>query len=344
MSFPKTMQALAYNKTGDVDVLEKMEVPFPEHKPGTIIVKIHWIGINSIDTYLRKGLYPISSFPHINGLEASGRIAALPTDEATLNDPEYKKRNFKVGDKVAVYSMESHAEYATVVWLKTFPVPESISLDVACAASLQGLTTVTHMTDAYNVQKGDTILIHTVAGHLGLLYTQYAKSRGATVIGTTSSEEKAALAKSFGADHVILYTKENTVDRVLEITKGEGVHAVFDGVGKDTFMNNFKLARRKATLIAVGNASGPVEPIAPLLLAQKNLKLVRPSMANYIVTSEETEFHLGELNRVLLNGSVKVRIEGVYPFTTDGARQSQIDLTTRGGKVAGKLLIKVVDE
>lgn len=152
------------------------------------------------------------------------------------------------------------------------------------------------MNESYNVQKGDIILVHTVAGGLGLLFTAYAKSRGATIIGTTSTPEKAEIAKSYGADHVILYTKENTVQRVLEITSGQGVHAVFDGVGKDTyvyivmlasdtsptllryysFMANFDLVRRKGTLVNVGNASGAVEPIAPLKLSPKNLKLVRP--------------------------------------------------------------------
>lgn len=146
-----------------------------------------------------------------------------------------------------------HADYAVNSWNSTFPVPDDVGLDVAAAALLQGqpssscadflltkpslsigLTAITHMTEAYEVKKGDTILIHTIAGGLGLLYTAYAKLRGATVIGTTSTPEKAEIAKSYGADHVILYTKENTVQRVLEITKGEGVHAVFDGVGKDT--------------------------------------------------------------------------------------------------------------
>ena len=156
------------------------------------------------------------------------------------------------------------------------------------------------MTEAYDVKKGDIILVHTVAGGLGLLFTAYAKLRGATVIGTTSTPEKAEIAKSYGADHVILYTKENTAARVLEITNGEGVHAVFDGVGKDTyvfhsrrmvqgmllftdgscdhvsFLANFDVLRRKGTLVCVGNASGPPEAISPLKLAPKNLKLVRP--------------------------------------------------------------------
>lgn len=149
------------------------------------------------------------------------------------------------------------------------------------------------MTESYSVQKGDIILVHTVAGGLGLAFAAYAKSRGATVIGTTSTPEKAELAKSYGADHVILYTKENTVQRVLEITNGEGVHAVFDGVGKDTyvlqsmylkctdsscrFLANFDLLRRKGTLVAVGNASGAPDPVSPLKLAPKNLKLLRPT-------------------------------------------------------------------
>ena len=152
------------------------------------------------------------------------------------------------------------------------------------------------MTEAYDVKKGDIIFIHTVAGGLGLLFTAYAKSRGATVIGTTSTPEKAEIAKSYGADHVILYTKENTVERVKEITNGEGVHAVFDGVGKDTyvqmlvsahlfvtfistlyrFLADFDLLRRKGTLVALGNASGPPDPVSPLKLSAKNLKLLRP--------------------------------------------------------------------
>ena len=145
-----------------------------------------------------------------------------------------------------------------------------------------GLTALTLATEAYNVKSGDTILIHTVAGGLGLLFTALAKHRGATVIGTTSTPEKAAIAKSYGADHVILYTKEDTVKRVLEITGGEGVDAVFDGVGKDTFLANFDLLKRKGTLVAVGNASGPPDPISPLKLSPKNIKLVRPRYTHFL--------------------------------------------------------------
>jgi len=168
------------------------------------------------------------------GSEAAGTIVGLPTDQTVLNDPEYKKRTLEKGGKVAVSHLGSLAEYMVVPWTAVFPIPTGVTALTAAAGLLQGLTTTSFMEEAYNVQKGDIILIHTVAGGLGLLMCQLAKSRGATVIGTTSTKEKAALATGHGADHVILYTEEDTVKRVLEITNGEGVHAVFDGVGKDT--------------------------------------------------------------------------------------------------------------
>lgn len=168
------------------------------------------------------------------GQEASGTIIGLPTDPTVLNDPEYKKREFEIGGKVAVKAMGVFAEYVAVPWKLVFSVPSAVSISTAAAGLLQGFTALTFMEEAYNVQKGDIILIHTIAGGLGQLMCQLAKSRGAIVIGTTSTKAKAALAIGLGANHVILYTEEDVVKRVLEITSGEGVHAVFDGVGKDT--------------------------------------------------------------------------------------------------------------
>jgi len=344
MSFPSTIQALGFHQTGGIDVMEKLTTPFPKPEPDQIVVKVQWAGVNSIDTYFRKGLYKLEKLPQISGFEAAGILAALPTDESVLNDPQYQKRGYKVGARVAVYSLGSHAEYASVIWHKVAVLPDAISTQLAAASLLMGLTAITHMTEAYDVQKGDTVLIYTVAGGLGLLYTQYAKARGATVIGVTSSSDKAELAKSYGADHVILYTSENIIDRVLEITKGVGVEAAFDTVGKDTFLGNLKLLKRKATLVSVGNSSGPAPPIAPLQLVEKNLKLVRPSMANYIVTPEESYHYTELLWKELAGGHFKIPIFQTYPFSTEGVRQAQTDLTTPGGKVVGKLLIKIADE
>jgi NADPH2:quinone reductase len=199
-------------------------------------------------------LYPLKEFPAIIGTEMSGTILALPTDPAVLEDPEFKKRGFAVGAKVAAVGVlllhasinnghrnqggggvfGLHADYVSMSWKGVHMLPPSVSTQIGAAALLQGLTALTFIEEAHKVQKGETILVHTVAGGLGLLFAQLIKARGATVIGTTSTQEKAELAKANGADHVILYKDEDTVQRVLELTNGVGVDAVFDGVGKDT--------------------------------------------------------------------------------------------------------------
>ncbi|KAI0354627.1 NAD-P-binding protein [Trametes cingulata] len=341
MSLPETVEAIAIDRTGDIDVLEKKKVPFPPHSPRNVVIQVAYGGVNFIDTYYRKGLYPIKSFPQILGMEASGTVVSLPTDPAVLQDEEYKKRGLKVGSKVAVNFLGVHAEFASVPWAKVFPLPENVSLLTAAAATLQGLTAVTFLEEAYKVKPGDVVLIYTVAGGLGLLMAQLAKHAGATVIGTTSTEEKAAVARAHGADHVIVYTKENVVDRVLELTNGEGVHVVYDGVGKDTFLDNFKLTRRKGTIVSVGNASGAVEPIAPLKLVEKNLALLRPTMTNYIYTPEEARYYGEKLFGYISSGVLKINIHKQYPFTTEGAREAQRDLTTKAGSTIGKLVYTI---
>ncbi|PSS36822.1 hypothetical protein PHLCEN_2v1366 [Hermanssonia centrifuga] len=361
MSFPSTIQAVTIPKTGGLEVIEKTSLPFPQQKPDEVIVKIVYGGVNTIDTYFRKGLYPVKSFPQVVGVEASGIIVALPTDEIILNDKWYQLRKYKIGGKVAVNGLGAFAEYVSYPWKSVFPMPDELSLEVAAGTLSHALTVVTTMTESYDVKKDDIIFIHTVAGGLGLLFTAYAKSRGATVIGTTSTPEKAELAKSYGADHVILYTQEDTVKRTLEITNGEGVHAVFDGVGKDTFLADFDILRRKGTLVAIGNASGPPGPISPLKLSAKNLKLLRPrqalistsliarvpnrlfSMGNYITTPEEAHHYSQEVSNALKSGLFKIRICSVYPFTAEGVQEAQREITTPGGKLAGKILIKIAD-
>lgn len=198
-------------------------------------------------------------------------------------------------------SLGTHATYISIPWKDAYPVPASISTRTAAASLLQGLTAYTFFEEAYPVKAGDTILVHTIAGGMGLLFAQLSRARGVTVIGTTSNKEKAELGKQNGATHVILYREEDTVQRVLELTNGEGVDAVFDGVGKDTYVsdvcsssfaydrfrddrfdNNFKLIRRKGTIVSYGNASGPVPPFAPIKLVEKNLKLLRPTSVSAV--------------------------------------------------------------
>ncbi|KAH9835222.1 NAD-P-binding protein [Rhodofomes roseus] len=342
MSFPSHIKAVGIHKTGDFDVIENLTLPFPENAPGNVLM--HYGGVNFIDTYFRKGLYKIDQFPYVLGTEGAGTVAALPSDPSVVNDEEFKKRGLKVGSKVAAYAgnVGTFAEYASIPWTKVFPVPESVSLQTAAGLFVQGLTALTFITESYNVQRGDYILVHTIAGGLGLQFAQLLKERGAIVIGTTSTKEKAELAKSYGADHVILYKDENVVERVLEITKGEGVHAVFDGVGKDTFEDNFKMLRRKGTLVSVGNASGAVPPFPPLKLVEKNLKLLRPTMGNYVYTAEEGRFYSSELFRFSSEGKLKVQVHKEYSLTSEGVQQAQKDLT--GGQTVGKLLVKIADE
>ncbi|KAH8110683.1 NAD-binding protein [Phellopilus nigrolimitatus] len=339
MSFPPTTKAIVAPKNGDIDVLELADLPFPQQQPNEILVKVKYGGVNFIDTYIRAGLYPAKSFPIRLGMEGSGVIVGLPKDQNVLSDEQYKKRGFAEGSRVAVKYVGSFAEYVSVPWSDVYSLPASVSFQQGLP--IQGLTALTFMTEAHNVQRGETVLIHTVAGGLGLIFAQIAKARGATVIGTTSSAEKAALAKAHGADHVILYPVENTVERVLALTNGEGVHAVFDGVGKDTFDNNFLLIRRKGSIVSVGNASGAVPPFPPLKLTGKNIKLTRPSALNYIVTPEESYHYTTELYKLIENGTVKIKIHNEYPFTAEGAKQAQRDIT--GRSTTGKLVVKISD-
>ncbi|KAJ3575232.1 hypothetical protein NP233_g1222 [Leucocoprinus birnbaumii] len=279
-----------------------------------------------------SGLYPLKDFPAIIGKETAGTIVALPTDPAVLENPTFKKNGFVVGKKVAADFNGSHAEYIAVPWKVVYPLPNGVSTRDGAAGMLQGLTAVSFVEEAYKVKKGDVILVHTIAGGLGLLFAQLGRHAGATVIGTTSTAEKAKIAKAHGADHVILYTQEDTVKRVLELTNGEGVDAIFDGVGKTTFDDDFKMIKRKGTLVSVGNASGAVEPFSILRLVEKNVKLLRPTMSNYVYTPEEAHYYGQKLWRLVEEGVLKLNIFKEYPFTAEGVQQAQRDLT--GGKTS----------
>ncbi|KAL0565498.1 NADPH:quinone reductase [Marasmius crinis-equi] len=343
-NLPETVEAIGIQKTGGYEVIEKVTLPFPKVEPGHLVVKasfVEYLGINFIDTYYRQGLYPFKEFPAVLGKETSGTIVALPTDAEVLKDPDFVRQKFAVGGKVACDYLGTHQTYISVPWTRAYPITNGVSTLDAAAGILQTLTAVSFFEEAYKVSKGDIILIHTVAGGLGLLMAQLAKHIGATVIGTTSTKEKAELAKKHGADHVILYKDEDTVQRVLEITNGEGVHAVFDGVGKDTFDSNFKMLRRKGTLVSVGNASGAVPPFPPIKLIEKNLKLLRPTMTHYTVTPDEVHYYGNKSFELIGNGVLKINIYKEYPFTAEGVQQAQKDLV--GGKTTGKLVVKVQD-
>jgi len=340
MSYPAKIKAVGINETGGIEVIQNLEVPFPEVKSTDLLIKIEWAGVNFIDTYDRSGLYP-APLPISIAREASGVILELPSDRSILESSDFKSRGFKKGGHVALISSGSLQEYVAVDWNTTvYAVPDIISTRIAAAALLQGLTALGQVTESYNIQKGDTVFVHTVAGGVGMLLAQMAKARGATVIGTTSTPEKAALAKAHGADHVILYKKENTVERVLELTDGKGVNVIYDGVGKMTFDDDFKMIKRKGTIVTFGNASGPVEPVNLFKLV-KNVKLIRPSLFNYQVTLEERNSYGAELWKLVSSGALRINAHTEYPFTAEGVRKAHTDLTL--GTTTGKLVIKVTD-
>ncbi|KAG8969737.1 hypothetical protein FRC03_001082 [Tulasnella sp. 419] len=337
-SFPSTIKAIGVLEQGDLEKIQLLDAPFPTPKSDELIIKVEYAGVNYIDTYHRSGLYPAPSFPFHLGQEPAGTIVALPTSEEVLNDPEYKLRSFQIGDRVAAYHGGAYAEYVAVNWIKTFKLPDGIETKLG-AAILQGLTALTFATEAHEIKKGEYILIYAAAGGVGSILTQIAVQKGATVIATVSSESKAQIVRGYGAHHVLISTQQNVADEVLRITGGEGVHGIFDGIGKDTFEDDLKIARRKGTIVSLGNASGAVPPFAPLRLAAKNLKLLRPTLTNYIYTGEESRRYGAEFFELLSKGSVKVTIFKEYPFTAEGVKQSQIDITSRG--TVGKLLVKV---
>lgn len=342
MPLPTTVEALIIEKTGDLEVIQKSTIPFPKPEPGSIVIKVGYLGVNFIDIYYRTGLYKYKDFPAVLGKEVSGTIIALPTDKRVLEDETYKRNDFVIGGKVASDFLGAHATYISVPWKCVYPVPPSVPIRTAAASLIQGLTCVSFFDEAYPVKAGDTILVHTVAGGLGLLFAQLGRARGATVIGTTSTKEKVELAKANGAAHVILYKEEDTVKKVLEITNGEGVDAVFDGVGKDTFDKNFELIKRKGTIVSLGNTTGAVPPFPPIKLAEKNVKLLRPSLTNYTYTAEEA-YHYGQkLFKLIANGTLNISIHKEYPFSADGAKEAHKDLM--GGKTVGKLMIKIGED
>ncbi|TCD68763.1 hypothetical protein EIP91_009909 [Steccherinum ochraceum] len=341
MSYPQTIRAIGLTESGDFDVIKKIELPFPRPTPEQIVIKVNYAGINFIDNYFRAGIYPVASWPYILGEESSGTIVALPTDPAILNDTDYKARNFSIGQRVVTKEKGQMGEYSVARWKKVIPLPDNISLQDAAATAAQGYTALAFAEEAYAIQKGDIVFIHTIAGGFGSLLTQVAKLRGATVIGSTSTAEKAGIAKSNGADHVILYRDEDVVKRVLEITNGDGVNASFDGVGKDGAEVDFQIIKRKGTIVFVGNASGPVPPIAPLRLAPKNLKICRPIVDNYMETPSEYFYYGQKLNEHLAQKKLTARVQ-VVPFETAAVQQAERDLT--GGKTIGKIIVKVADE
>jgi len=326
-SIPKTMKGVIMEKNGGTEVLQyRTDLPVPEPKEGQILVKNDFVGINFIDTYFRTGLYPAPHWPYMLGRESEGTVVATGPGEVHSLAP---------GDRVVCLSEATYAEYTAAPAAKAARIPADLPPKTAAGALLQGLTALTLIREAHHVQAGDWVLVHAAAGGTGLWLCQLLKAVGANVIGTASTAEKVKLASQAGATHMVNYSHEDVKVRVDELTGGKGVVAVFDGVGKSTFDLSLDCVARKGSLISFGNASGAVPPLAIARLSAKNVRLMRPTLFNFIATREEFEGYTEELMGFIVRDGMDVRIHETYPLS-DVARAHQ-DL--EGRKTTGKLLL-----
>jgi NADPH:quinone reductase len=303
---------------GGPEIMRWEEVEVGDPGPGEVRVRNTAVGLNYIDTYHRSGLYPMQ-LPLTIGSEGAGVIEAV--------GPRVK--GFKKGDRVAYAGpIGAYAEALLRPAARLVKVPAGIEDKTAAAMMLKGMTAWYLCRRTYRVKKGDTILVHAAAGGVGLILCQWAKHLGATVIGTVGADEKVAIAKKAGCKHVIVTSKEKIPERVKAITKGRGVPVVYDGVGKDTFMDSLDCLAPLGMMASFGNASGAVPPVNIGILAQKgSLFLTRPTLVNYTATSEDLATAARELFAVVKKGAVKIAINQTYPLRE--AAQAHRDLQDR---------------
>lgn len=321
------MHAIQIQKTGGPDVLEYVELPPPKPAAGQVLIKVAASGVNFIDTYLREGRYP-AALPFIPGQEAAG----------TVLEPGEGVNGFTVGDRVAWTNVRgTYAEMACPPAAELLKIPAALKLEDAAAVLTQGLTAHYLAYDTYAIQPDDTVLVHAGAGGVGLLLTQIAKALGARVITTVSTEEKAALSREAGADHVILYTQENFADAVKKFTGGEGLPVVYDSVGKTTFEDSLKCLRPRGLMALYGASSGAVPPMDPIRLMAGSLYLTRPTLKDYVTPRAELERRAADVFGWVASGKLKVRVGHKYKL--EDAAQAHRDLEAR--KTTGKALLVI---
>ncbi|QFG21225.1 quinone oxidoreductase [Actinomadura sp. WMMB 499] len=326
------MRAIVVSENGGPEVLEPATRPDPEPGPGEVLIDVAAAGVNFIDVYFRTGAYP-QPLPYTPGMEAAGTVAAVGPDVDGSTDG--RAAGFSIGDRVAWSNVQgAYAERAVVPAEKVVPVPDGVGAQDAAAVLLQGMTAHYLTRSTYPVREGDTVLVHAAAGGMGLLLTQVATMLGARVIGTASTPEKAELARGAGAAEVLGY--DGFADRVRELTGGEGVAAVYDGVGAPTFEGSLASLRRRGVLALYGAAGGPVPPFDPQRLnAAGSLFLTRPSLAHHTATRAELLERSGEVYRWVADGRVNVHVGHRYDLAD--ARTAHADLEAR--RTTGKLLL-----
>lgn len=321
------MRAVMVMQHGGPEVLDVRDVDEPTPGPGEVRIDVAASGVNFIDVYERTGRYPTKP-PFVAGSEGAGTVLEVGDGVTEVS----------VGDRVA-WAMVPGAGYAEVVVApadRVVPVPDEVALETAAAVMLQGLTAHYLCESTFPVSSGQTALVHAASGGTGLLLTQMIRGKGARVIGTTSTEEKAALARDAGAVEVVVYTIADVVAEVRRMTGDRGVDVVYDGVGQSTFDASLDCLTVRGTMVLFGAASGPVPPLDPQTLNRKgSLFLTRPSLAHHIATSEELSWRAGEVFSQVADGRLAVRVGGRYPY--EQASRAHEDLAAR--RTTGKLLI-----
>ncbi|KAI4332792.1 hypothetical protein L6164_017673 [Bauhinia variegata] len=321
------VKAIRVYELGGPEVLKWEDVEIGEPKEGEVRVRNKAIGLNFIDVYFRKGVYQPPSLPFTPGVEAVGVVTAV--------GPGLTGR--EVGDVVAYAGrpLGSYAEEQILPANKVVPLPPSIDPVIGASILSKGMTTRFLLHQCFKVEPGHTILVHAAAGGVGSLLCQWANALGATVIGTVSTKEKAVQAKEDGCHHVIIYTQEDFVARVTEITSGNGVEVVYDSVGKDTFQGSLSCLKLRGYMVSFGQSSGRPDPVPLSALAAKSLFLTRPTLMHYAVTREELLEFAGDVFAKIASGVLKVRVNHTYPLSE--AAKAHADL--EGRKTSGSVVL-----
>ena len=312
-------KSIILNKNGGPGVLELQDLKIGSPGPDEIKVTNHAIGLNYIDTYHRSGLYPIK-LPSGIGLEAAGKI-----DEVGSNVTE-----LSIGDNIAYASVPlgAYAQQRIIPAKIAVKVPKGISHELAATLMTKGLTTNYLITKTYKLKAGETVLFHAAAGGVGQIFAQWANSIGAKVIGTVGSDEKIKIAQENGYSNVINYTKNDFAKEVMKITNNEGVPAVFDGVGKETFLSSLTCLKIRGMMVSFGNASGPLDPVnVPKDIQPKGLYLVRPSIGQYFTNRKELQNGADQIFEKVKYGKIKIKIFRKYKLAD--AKQAHADLESR---------------
>lgn len=320
------MRAVRIHETGGPEVLRLETIDDPIPGPGEAVVRVEAVGVNFIEIYVRKGIYP-APLPSTPGEEGAGTVTAVGPGVTHVG----------VGDRVVSYNLKgSYAERAVVAADRLVAVPDDVSTRDAAAVLLQGMTAHYLVTSVYALQPGDTCLVHAAAGGVGLLLCQMAKRRNAIVIGTVSSEEKATLAREAGADEVILYTQQDFVAEVARITRGKLVQVVYDSVGATTFEKSLACIAPRGMMALFGQSSGVVPPFDPLLLLRRgSLFMTRPTIAHYAASRDELVWRAGDVLGWVRDGSLAVRIDRALPL----AEAAEAHRALEGRRTTGKVLL-----